>query len=240
MTKTKAQLRAEAVERLKDTRMDTGSAVKKLAMAIGSEWNPPSVNYSLGCLKSRLIDLLTDDETASGTTNGTCPNANGTPSNARGDVVVILRKYTTFWGVSHATHTQCDSNWEVTTMRALADMVERDYVRHEEYVAMGKSLGMTQAERDYWKLHADCWADKCKEAEAERDEWKEKAELYERERDEFAEGQDYWHDRYGELNAAVLLILMVVRLMAERDAYREKLGRAVDAAHGIARMMEVE
>lgn len=62
MTKTKAQLRREAVERLKDTHMDSGSAVKKLAAAIGSEWNPPSVNYSLGCLKSKLIDLLTDEE----------------------------------------------------------------------------------------------------------------------------------------------------------------------------------
>ena len=62
MTKTKRKLRAEAVERLKNTRMDSGSAVKKLALALGSEWNPPSVNYSLGCLKKRLIDLLTDDD----------------------------------------------------------------------------------------------------------------------------------------------------------------------------------
>lgn len=44
------------------------------------------------------------------------------------DVVAILRKYATFWGVSHVTNTQCDSDWEVTTMRALADMIERDYV----------------------------------------------------------------------------------------------------------------
>lgn len=47
------------------------------------------------------------------------------------DVVAILRKYATFWGVSHVTNTQCDSDWEVTTMRALADMIERDYVRRD-------------------------------------------------------------------------------------------------------------
>ena len=45
--------------------MDSGDAVKKIAAAIGSEWNPPSVNHSLGCLKSKLIDLLTDEETES-------------------------------------------------------------------------------------------------------------------------------------------------------------------------------
>ena len=49
-----------------------------------------------------------------------------------GDVVAILRKWANFWGVSHSTHTQCDSNWEKTTMNAIADMIERDYVRRDE------------------------------------------------------------------------------------------------------------
>ena len=60
--KTKRQLRAEAVERLRETGLDTGGAVKQLAKAIGSPWEPPRVNWCLGALKAKLIELLTDDE----------------------------------------------------------------------------------------------------------------------------------------------------------------------------------
>lgn len=62
MTKTKAQLRAEAVERLNGMALDTGSAVKKLAIALDADWNPDNTVASMGRLRARLIDLLTDDE----------------------------------------------------------------------------------------------------------------------------------------------------------------------------------
>ena len=100
-----------------------------------------------------------------------------------GDVVAILRKWANFWGVSHSTHTQCDSDWEVTTMRALADMVERDYVRRDDYDFMADALKYMKAERDEWKRKA---AEEKSNAEGhwrnanniakERDEWRAKAE----------------------------------------------------------------
>jgi hypothetical protein len=83
-----------------------------------------------------------------------------------GDVVAILRKWANFWGVSHSTHTQCDSNWEKTTMLALADMIERDYVRREKLDAEMRAFEKLQSVKE--------------EIIAERDEWKAKAEQAER------------------------------------------------------------
>ena len=64
------------------------------------------------------------------------------------DVVAILRKYANFWSLSHETHTQCDSNWEVTTMRALADMIERDYVSRQDFEAQHRTLCAVREQRD--------------------------------------------------------------------------------------------
>ena len=60
MTKTKEQLRAEAVERLNGMVLDTGSAVKKLAIALDVKWNPDNAPASISALQNRLRDLLTD------------------------------------------------------------------------------------------------------------------------------------------------------------------------------------
>lgn len=35
-------------------------------------------------------------------------------------------------------------------------------------------LAQMKLERDYWKLHTECWADKCKDAESERDAYHER------------------------------------------------------------------
>ena len=156
MTKTKAQLRAETVERLKDTRMDSGDAVKKIAAAIGSEWNPPSVNHSLGCLKSKLIDLLTDDE----------------PPVV--DAVAILRKAAKCTSVNTSVGDVLRYNvpgngpsaWqtEEDACEALADMIERDYVRRETDVTgtqyasndgMEQESGVSKTVRNADSYHLD-------------------------------------------------------------------------------------
>lgn len=62
MTKTKRQLRAEAVERLWNTQLNTGNAVNKLAKAVGAHWNSDNTPASIGALEARLIYLLTDDD----------------------------------------------------------------------------------------------------------------------------------------------------------------------------------
>lgn len=63
MTKTKRQLRAEAVERLNGMVLNTGSAIKKLAIALDVKWNPDNAPISMSKLQNRLRDLLTDDDT---------------------------------------------------------------------------------------------------------------------------------------------------------------------------------
>lgn len=61
--KTKRQLRAEAVERLWNTQLNTGNAVEKLAKAVGAHWNSDNTPASIGALEARLIYMLTDDST---------------------------------------------------------------------------------------------------------------------------------------------------------------------------------
>ena len=61
--KTKRQLRAEAVERLNDMVLNTGSAIKKLAIALDVKWDPDNSPLSMSALQNTLVDLLTDDST---------------------------------------------------------------------------------------------------------------------------------------------------------------------------------
>lgn len=167
MTKTKRQLRAEAVERLSSWPVDA-KAGPLLDTVLGKAYDPYDYEKNLVA----LIDLLTDDDPP------------------EGDAVAILRKYANFWSASHATHTQCDSNWEFTTMQALADMVERDYVRQELYdesVEISEQIvnerERARAERDSLKRASERDADvmeslnvQLADMTAERDEWKAKAE----------------------------------------------------------------
>lgn len=54
--------RHKAVCELRNTSLETGSAVKKLAHALGVKWNPDNVLKSMGLLRGRLIHLLGGDE----------------------------------------------------------------------------------------------------------------------------------------------------------------------------------
>lgn len=110
-------------------------AVQHADMREGERNEHPKKMYVSGEDFEWLQEQLDDGPTngIDGETNGIAdgpPLADGLPE---GDAVEILRKWANFWGVSHSTYTQCDSNWEVTTMRTLADMVERDYVSREVF-----------------------------------------------------------------------------------------------------------
>lgn len=96
-----------------------------------------------------------------------CPNDEPPES----DVVAILRKYANFWSLSHETHTQCDSNWEVTTMRALADMIERDYVSRQDFEAQHRTLCAVREQRDEWKAKAEQAQESYFDAKSDRDAW---------------------------------------------------------------------
>ena len=54
--------RQEAVNKLRGTFLDTGSALKKLATALGVYWDASNTNKSAASLQRRLIHLLGDDE----------------------------------------------------------------------------------------------------------------------------------------------------------------------------------
>jgi hypothetical protein len=54
--------RHKAVCRLRNMQMDTGNAIKKLAVALGLEWNPNNAPKSVALLQSRIIHLLGGDE----------------------------------------------------------------------------------------------------------------------------------------------------------------------------------
>lgn len=60
--KAKSAKRAVAVERLRGMVLNTGSAIKKLAIALDVKWNPDNAPLSMAVLQNTLIDLLTDDE----------------------------------------------------------------------------------------------------------------------------------------------------------------------------------
>jgi hypothetical protein len=54
--------RHKAVCRLRNMQMDTGNAIKKLAVALGLEWNPNNAPKSVALLQNRIIHLLGGDE----------------------------------------------------------------------------------------------------------------------------------------------------------------------------------
>jgi chorismate mutase len=54
--------RAAAVKRLRGMMLNTGSAIKKLAIALDVKWNPDNAPLSMAVLQNTLVDLLTDDD----------------------------------------------------------------------------------------------------------------------------------------------------------------------------------
>ena len=173
MGKTKRELRAEAVERLNGMALNTGSAVRKLAIALGVKWNPDNAPLSMSVLQNRLRDLLTDDEPP------------------EGDAVAILRKAASYDGdysnSSEALRRLTGTTTVYYALEKLADMVERDYVRREEYdnereallnklVAVDDAFNDLKAEHNGLKALQNHVMSERNQAIAERDEWKAKAE----------------------------------------------------------------
>lgn len=129
------------------------------------------------------------------------------------DAVAILRKYANFWSLSHETYTQCDSDWEKTTMRALADMIERDYVRrevHDEAIRLKLiDIGVQRA--------------RANELESERDEWKAKAEQAQESYFDAKSDRDAWHARYVTLQEGQSKVRAGSSKSAKRAAAVERL-----------------
>ena len=105
MTKTKRQLRAEAVERLRNTPCAWGGDY--IGAILGIKYNH---SIDRNKIKNALIDLLTDDDVP------------------EGDAVRELR----LWAECDQSHEDPEHVLvERRIMAELADMIERDYVRRE-------------------------------------------------------------------------------------------------------------
>ncbi|MBQ9002147.1 MAG: hypothetical protein IJ087_09870 [Eggerthellaceae bacterium] len=151
MAKTKRQLRAEAVERLKQLdEHDDSEDIVKAMVPEGVTVN--SANWTVEL--DTLIDLLTDDELP------------------EGDAVSLLRKV----ALSEAPITRLCERFHAApllpsehthVLNELADMVERDYVRRDFVEAYPE-----------WIANLKCseWMEKAHKLERERDKWKAKAE----------------------------------------------------------------
>lgn len=157
--KTKKQLRAEAVERLKELKPGVNSFSYSI---LGSRL------YSNSDEKNRdwLIDLLTDEPT-NGTadeTNEICADSSLVDKLPEGDAAYLLRKLSMDFRSDVYKRDECDY------LDSLADMVERDYVRRDDYDEMESSL--IKAGRVAVEIEREIR----KKAQTERDEWKAKAE----------------------------------------------------------------
>lgn len=211
MTKTKRQLRAEAVERLRklDAYVDgPESIIDKLAYGLDTD----RFNYHVEI--EHIIDLLIDNETCPNG-NGTCPDADGTASNApesHGDAPESVLDGDTGTDKGEGGKTP-------QTARECADSREKleADVRWEagHYFAwdskrcelVGKIIGWLDRQAAITKRH---WMEICGANANANIELKRQIDVL-------------------EANNAQLHTL-IAELQDERDIYREKLGRAIDAA----------
>ena len=84
--------------------------------------------------------------------------------------------------ISHLITKNAELTAQVDELTAERDSLARDLAECDENRIEFRDqrdhaeemLAQMERERDYWELHTDCWADKCKEAEAERDELRER------------------------------------------------------------------
>lgn len=127
MTKTKRQLRAEAVERLNEVRYG-GDAVEFCEALLGERWSGEN-------LRERIADLLTDEELP------------------EGDAIGLLRDFPRTHTVGYVPVGACKDRKmrDIEDLYIIADMVERDYVRRDDYDFTVDALKFMTAERDYWK-----------------------------------------------------------------------------------------
>lgn len=180
MTKTKKQLRAEAVERLDSMRLDTGSAVKRIATVLGVEWNPDNVPASVGALHNMLRYLLVDDELPEG----------DAPSEFA-EILMSLAADCSCMGDGIVRHFEPKD--VQNDVDALMRVVERDYVSREVY----DSLKKLSTDSDAWLKR------KVDELTAERDEWKAKAEQAMESYADVKDARDTWMSNYLQAERAM-------------------------------------
>ena len=167
----KSAKRAAAVERLQGMTLNTGSAIKKLAVALDVKWNPDNSPLSMSILQNALIDLL-DDDAHSKAHSSTEPNMSEQSeslSDANDD-------FTPESVVTAEAVDANDMNAMVTTMPLkMPSEIKVQYVCDESCNQVADQGEHTETpptskcddRADYWKSRAE-------KAEKEREQWRSK------------------------------------------------------------------
>ena len=210
--KTKSQLRAEAVERLRELNCMDVSCFQVLEAAV--EDAGENIGYRVEIRK--LIDLLTDDEAASN-----APSV---------DAVTELREFIDYHFVSGK------AAW--TQGMAIADMVESDYVRVDSednpgYVRRQRYIDM-KAERDELQRQLDTMYDVAREFRVERDEWKAEAKTQRNNFKQATGARKYWQRKYESLKAASYS----AEAPSDESELARELGKALASSRISARIAE--
>ena len=215
MTKSKHQLRAEAVERLKMIHAHIGMSYNELLDAL-----IPGYPRNSQTIQQAIIDLLTDEEPTNVITDGTNVTASDSPLGGKppkgdatnepheGDAAYLLRKLSMDFKADVYKRDECEY------IDSLADMVERDYVRREDYDAKCA---------EYSAMRDRAWG-----AEAERDEWKAVADALEATKRDWLDG--YYLNKLTKAEADCDAFERIVdRLIAQRDKWKAKAEQAMES-----------
>ena len=210
MTKTKRQLRAEAVERLRNIpneRMNAASVV----IAIAGE-----AAYRLGGTRDArdmCIDLLTDDDST--------VESLSDEADSREKLEADVLKY--------YTHTVSTAMWPHSANKH-TDMVSVSMDTVLEW--LDRQAAITEHEWEIEQAYINGgYKEQIAELTEELDNARAKNRLLKAHIGKMQNGRNGWHIR------AVRLQEKVDEQTAERDIYREKLSRALDLAHEIERLM---
>jgi hypothetical protein len=128
--------------------------------------------------------------------------------------------------------------------------ITQDETIHDYNIAARESGRILRDEIAELKADNDCLRDRNEKLDYEVREWKGEAKTQRNNFEQATEARKHWQRKYENLKATSYsakspsdeseLARELGKALAERDMYREKLGRAVDAAHEVVRMMEAE
>lgn len=179
--------RHKAVCELQNTSLETGSAIKKLAHALGVKWNPDNAPKSMASLQNRLIHLLGGDEPLPNISEPNLPKSAevAKPESAGGGEITItdeLRKWASTevpYKYGHQLHAIADRIDEQErklrkqrdgfrrSMIAAQDLLkkrtdERDEAR-AKVLMLDNEVSKLQAKLDDMRKQREHWADEATE-----------------------------------------------------------------------------
>ena len=243
--------RRKAVCELRNVQMNTGNAVKKLAIALGVKWNPDNAQKSIALLQSRLIHLLGGDEPLP---NSSKPNLTKSAETAKpesddgGENCRITDELRKFKGHINAGLTPEMVLALRTEVNFIADRIDEQFNRicWQQEAVLQHTIDTMVEERDKLVDNRDMWRGKAMQLTDVVDRYVGRYEdVLELLRDAASEYQDkhhwvqVWHDRaedmqverdelQKELEDARAALNVAVGRWAKADAEKRELQERLD------------